>query len=240
VCRRILAAYPNTAAFAAIGSVADGSCDADSDVDLVWLLQGRRRRRWYEELEYNYEGAVELVPLNMGELRRQFAQCSPLAHSIQHSIVLHDPRGQIVRLRDKALGLPTREWVEEWFGFFWQRLDWGLDSYQRERKLHRRYCRDECICHVSEILTRAVVNLVRIVLATEGFVSRSKAEMREQYPAVLRGSRLRRAMEVALTAHHEKRDPTLPEAEEMVYLGKWARTKLVAILGEPEIARRIR
>ena len=239
MCRKILGAYPNTAAFAVIGSVADGSCDTDSDVDLVWLLRGRRRRRWYEELGYSCEGTVELVPLNVSELRRQFAQCSPLAQSIQHSIVLYDPQGQIRRLPRKALGPPTREWMEEWFAFFWQRFDWGLDSYRREQKHHRRFCRDQCICHVTEILTRAVVNLVRILLATEGLVSKSKAEMREQYPAVLRGPRLRRAMEVALAAHHEKRDPSLSEAEEMVYLGRWARTRLVAFLGEPQIAGRL-
>ena len=191
MCRKILNAYPNTAAFAVIGSVADGSCDGDSDVDLVWVVRGRRRRRWYEELAYSYEGTVDLVPLNVGELRRQVAQCSPLAHSIQHGIVLYDPKAQIRRLQRKALGTPTREWMQQWFEFFWQRFDWGLDSYQRERKHHRRFCRDQCICHVTEILTRAVVNLVRILLATEGLVSKSKAEMREQYPSVIRGPRLR-------------------------------------------------
>jgi hypothetical protein len=232
LCRVILQRYPNTAAFAVVGSVADGSWDQASDLDLVWVRRGRLRKRWHEELDYHFEGVVELVPMNLAELRHRFAQHSPMAHAIQRGIVLCDPDRVLKRYQQKPLGQPSRDWMQEWFKFFWPRFDWGLDAYHREQKFHRRFCRQECHCQVSEILTRAVLNLARLLLATAGLVSNSKTEMRRQYPQIIRGRHLRRAMETTLQAHHEKRDLTLAEAAELVYLGRWLGQRLVGLLGK--------
>jgi hypothetical protein len=236
--RKILAQYPNTAALIVIGSAALGTWDAQSDLDLVWVLRGRRRKRWDQELDYHYEGPVDLVPLNMQALRRHFAQHSPMAHAIQQGVAIYDPTGLLARLRPIRLGPPTQEWLQEWWGWFSPRLDWGIDSYRREAEMHARFCRDECRCHVSEILTRAVVNLARVLLATEGMVPNTKTEMRAQYPRVIPEGPLRAAMETALRAHHEKRDLTLPEGEQLVALGEWLREKLRGILGEPVMPKR--
>ncbi|MEW6357334.1 MAG: nucleotidyltransferase domain-containing protein [Planctomycetota bacterium] len=233
MCRRILRQYPNTAAFVVIGSVADGSWAPDSDADLVWVISGRRRKKWHDELDYDYEGVVELVTMNLTSLKEEFAQHSPMSRSIQRGIVLYDPRGIMARLRQVRLGPPTREWMDKWWSFFSHRLDWGMDSYRQARRMHRRFCRDRCTCQITEVLTRAVVNLARVLLATEGVVAISKAGMRPVSPAVLRGPRLREAMEIALKAHHEKRDLALPEAAELAYLGRWLRKRLAGILGQP-------
>jgi hypothetical protein len=233
MCHAILRRYPRTAAFIVIGSVADGSWQPDSDLDLVWVLRGRRRRGWREELDYHEEGVVELVPLELAGLKRQFAWCSPMAHAIQRGVVLYDRDRLLERFRRRRLGPPTREWMRDWFDFFWRRFDYGLTSNRISKRFHRRFCRRRCVCKVSEVLHRAVLNLARLLLATAGLVPNSKAELRRHYPSVVVNPRLRRAMETALAAHHAKRELTLREATELVRLGRWLRRRLVRVLGKP-------
>ena len=236
LCRRILTRYPDTAALVVIGSVALGSWEEDSDVDLVWVASGRRRKRWEEELDYHYDGVVELVLLNRSSLKAHVAERSSMAHAIAHGVALYDPHGLIRRIQETPLGPPTRQWMDKWFAFFCRRLEYGLESYRWEKSRHRRFCKGKCLCRVSEVLTRAVVNLARVLLATAGVVPNSKAETNREYPKMIHSPRLRRAMEIALNAHHEKRDLSLPEAAELARLGRWLRSQLVRILGKPGTA----
>jgi len=233
-CRKILARCPNTLALVVIGSVALGSWEEDSDLDLVWVARGRRRRTWRDESMSGYPDVVELVPFNISEVRRHFAWRSPMAHAIRRGAVVYDPSGLVQRLRRGTLGPPTREWMQQWFKHFWQRLDWGRDSYRMSKKLHRRFCQKGCTCQVSQVLTRAVVNLALVLITTKGIVPNSKAEIRLHYPAMIVGARLRTAMETALKAHHVKRDLRLHEAVELLRLGAWLRARLTGILGKPE------
>ena len=78
MCRRILKHYPSTTAFVVIGSVATGTWEEDSDLDLVWVFRGRLRREWHDELDYWYEGPVELVPFNLSQVRKHFRLHSPM------------------------------------------------------------------------------------------------------------------------------------------------------------------
>jgi hypothetical protein len=177
---------------------------------------------------------VEFVTFNLSEVRRHLAWQSPMAHALRRGVVIYDPAGLMVRLRSAPLGPPTREWMQQWFKHFWQRLDWGLDSYRMSKKMHRRYCKERCTCQVSEVLTRAVVNLALVLLTTKGIVPGAKSETRLYYPSVIRSARLRKAMEIALQAHHVKRDLTLHEAEELLRLGRWLRAQLTTLLGKPD------
>jgi len=186
-------------------------------------------------LEYDYSGVVELVPLNLKELRRHVAQHSSLAHSIQKGLVLYDAKAVLERLKQTPLGPPTSEWKQGAFEFFSRRLDWGIDSYQRELTFHRKHCRSgHCHCHVSEILTRAVVNLARLLLIEQGLIPNSKAEMRSMVPAGLHSSRQRAALETALQAHHEKRDLSPDEAAELIRLGRNLRERLTRSLANQD------
>jgi len=233
-CRKLLRLYPNTLALVVIGSVALGTWEEDSDLDLVWIFRGRLRRKWREEMGYDYSGVVEFVTFNLSEVRRHMAWQSPMARALRRGVVIYDPAGLMARLRRGALGPPTREWMQQWFKHFWQRLDWGRDSYRMSLKMHRRYCKTKCDCQVSEVLTRAVVNLALVLLTTKGIVPGAKSEMRLQFPSVIRGARLRKAMEIALQAHHVKRDLKLDEARELLRLGRWLRAQLTTILGKPD------
>lgn len=236
MCRRLLSGYPHTVALIVIGSVALGAWQHDSDLDLVWVHRGRLPRRWREELDYWGEGPVELVPFNMTQLRRHFRQHSPMAHAIRSGIALYDPERLHRRWQQLNLGLPTQQWIDETYEFMWSRFEWGLDSYRRERRFHRQanHHTADCTCLVSDILTRATLNLVRLLLALRGHVPLCKAHIRELYPGLTRGRRLRQAMEITLQAHHEHRDLTLRQAREVAYLGKWAKGKLVGKLGVPQ------
>ena len=227
-CRRLLDAYPNTVCLVVIGSVAMGTHAPDSDLDIVWVHRGRLRRRWYDEVGIWDQDSVELVPLTMKHLRRHFRQHSPLAHTIQHGLPLYDPERLLPRWQARLLGPPTREWIDETHDFMRRRFAWGMDSYRDERAFHRqlRHADDGCDCRVSEVLTRATLNLVRLLLILDGHVPLTKAHTRQLYPRILRGPRLRRGMEVTLNAHHQRRDLTLGEAHEVAHLGQWARRQL--------------
>jgi len=233
MCRLILSHYPNTLAFCVIGSVADGTWENDSDVDLVWILRGRRRKQWQEELGYDYAGRVELVPLNIKELKRHHAQNSSLWHSIYSGLVIMDCTGLLEQLRRRPPALPSAEWKREWFEFFSHRLDWGIDHYRHILQFHKKYCDgDSCFCQVSEVLTRAVVNLARLLLIEHGLMPNSKAQMRAMIPAHFPSRRQQAALEVALRAHHEKRDLSLEEARELMNLGQYLRRRLERSLGQ--------
>ena len=242
LCRRLLSTYPNTVSLVVIGSVAMGTHDSDSDLDLVWAYRGRRRRHWRDEIDYWHQSLVELVPLNMTQVRTHFRQHSPLAHAIQHGLSLYDPERQHRRWQRLRLGLPTPDWVEETYDFMWYRFEWGMDTYRRERALHRdlRHAAEGCSCSVGEILTRATLNLVRLLLVLAGDVALCKAHMRQLYPTCLHGPRLREAMEITLSAHHQHRDLALTEAREVARLGEWTKRQLVRQLGIPEAEARAR
>jgi len=109
MCRRILKHYPSTTAVVVIGSVATGTWEEDSDLDLVWVFRGRLRREWHDELDYWYEGPVELVPFNLSQVRKHFRLHSPMGHAIQQGIVLYDPAGLHDQWRRLKLGLPKRQ-----------------------------------------------------------------------------------------------------------------------------------
>lgn len=242
MCGRVLSQYPNTAAFIIIGSVATGTWEDDSDLDLVWVYRGRLRRKWREELDYWHEGPVELVPFNMSKVREHFRLHSPMAHAIQRGIAGFDPEGLHAHWQRLDLGLPKQQWIDETYDFMWHRLEWGLDSYRRERDFHRKvkHESEDCFCTVSEVLTRATLNLVRLLMILRGHVPMCKADTRRVYPEVIRGSRLREGMEITLRAHHEKRDLTLAEAKEVAHLAEWTKGKLVAELGVPPAEERAR
>ena len=239
--RRLLSSFPNTVALIVIGSVAADAWQPDSDLDLVWIYRGRRPRRWWTELDLWGKGPVELVPFNMTQLRRHFRQHNPMAHALRSGIALYDPEGLLHGWQQLNLGLPTQEWIDEIYEFMWSRFEWGLDSYRRACRFHRRanHHTADCTCQVSEILTRATLNLVRLLLTLRGHVPLCKAHTRELFPGLTRGRRLRQAMEITLEAHHEHRDLTLRQAREVAYLGTWAKGKLAHELGLPRAEERV-
>ncbi len=227
--------YPRTVAFAVIGSVVDGTWQSDSDLDVVWIHRGKRKQCWYERIEYDYESPIELVAFNLGRIHEHFRQHSPMAHALQSGLMLYDPEGLHATWRETPLGLPTRQWIDNTYAFMSRRLEWGMDSYRRECRFHRRFCKksSDCHCTVSDVLCRAVWNLARLVLVVRGHVPMSKAHTRELFIEITRGCRLLSALDTTILAHHEKRFCRIDEAHQMAYLGKWAQAKLDKSLGKP-------
>ena len=172
---KTLVIYPRTVALAAIGSVADGTWLPDSDLDVVWIHRGRRKQSWHERIAYDYESRVELVAFNLKQVHEHFRQHSPMAHALQSGLMLYDPEGLHAAWRETPLGLPTRHYVDMTYAFMSRRLEWGMDSYRRECRFHRRFCKQssDCYCSVSDVLCRAVWNLVRLVLVVQGYVPMS-------------------------------------------------------------------
>ncbi|MBL7077591.1 MAG: nucleotidyltransferase domain-containing protein [Kiritimatiellae bacterium] len=237
---KTLRIYPRTVAFVVIGSVADGTCKPDSDLDVVWIHRGKRKRHWYDRVDYDYDGPIELVVFNLKQVRNQFRQHSPMAHALQSGLVLYDPERLHAGWMKTSLGLPTRHWIDTTYAFMSRRLERGIDSFQQESRFHRRFCRQayECHCAVSDVLCRAVWNLVRLILVVQGHVPMSKLHTRQLFLDITRGSRLHSALDATILVHHEKRFCRIEEAREMVYLGRWACDWLRKSLGEPTDLKR--
>ena len=68
------------------------------------------------------------------------------------------------------------------------------------------------------------------MLILHGHMPTTKAHVRRIYPSVVRGCRLRQAVDLALTLHHEDRFITIPEAREVMHLGRWVQRELRRVL----------
>ena len=80
---------------------------------------------------------------------------------------------------------------------------------------------------VSDILCRAVLNLLRLLIVLEGHVPMSKHDVRQRLPSTLRDPSMVAAAEIALRVHHEDRFSTLGEAQHMIFLWCHLRPRLV-------------
>ncbi|MBT3296566.1 MAG: hypothetical protein HN383_14955 [Verrucomicrobia bacterium] len=218
----------------------DGTWKPDSDLDVVWIHHGKRRRHWYENVDYDFDGPIELVLFDLKRVRDHFRQQSPMAHALQSCLVLYDPKGLHADWVKTPLGLPTCDWINDTYAFMLRRLEWGIGSYRQECGFHRRFCgaSKKCHCAVTDVLCRAVWNLVRLIFVVQGHVPMSKVHGRQLFQDITRGVRLRRALDITLQVHHEKRYCRIEEAREMVYLGQWARSQLHKSLGDPRSASR--
>jgi hypothetical protein len=180
---------------------------------------------------------MQVVAFNLTEVRTHFRENTPMAYALRAGLALYDPERMHACWQEVRLGAPKREWIERTFSFMMSRLEWGVESYRHESAMHRRFCRGrgDCGCAVSDVLIRSVLNLLRLLLVLRGYVPMSKAHVRQIYPRIVRGSRLRRAVETALAAHHEDRFVTIPEAREIVHLATWVKKQLTPLLGSLDL-----
>jgi len=124
--KRLLREFPRTVGLYLIGSMADGTWEPDSDVDIVWIYSGRQKRRWWDIIERDPESRIQLVPFNLTHVRKHFKIGSPMAHALRAGMPLYDPTGRHAVWRRRPLGLPARSWIEETYTFMRRRMVWGL------------------------------------------------------------------------------------------------------------------
>jgi len=208
-----------------IGSLAEGGYTEESDVDLVWIVRGPLRRRWWREMELPSERRVQVIPLLLRGVAWHFARRTTLAHSIQRGLPIYDPEGRAAALQARPLALPDPEWMRGWFEH-WQRFyEMGIWELRRARRWQRKYG-NEHPGSVSDILARVAVNFAILLLETEGIVPTCKRALGEGFQRLTRGEKLRQAMETALEVHRQEREMRLEEVDLILYLLRWLHRRL--------------
>jgi predicted nucleotidyltransferase len=147
----LLSLYKDTQGIIVIGSVADGTYNRTSDIDIVWIknrpLDYKRHFRIEEDLERISDRKIQLVPFSTKKIRWHFRHSTTMAHAIQRGIVVYrKENGPLSELAKEKLGRPTHEWMKSWFEHWQTRYHWARESIRREKRLHKKFCKDKCVC----------------------------------------------------------------------------------------------
>lgn len=181
--RKILKEYLDTRALFVIGSMSDWSYGPDSDIDIVWIkirkIKVKRLLELEEKLNYNIElRRIQLVPFTYKELSWHFNNSSTMAHSIQKGIIIYGARNRsIQKFLAKKLSLPKKEWMYYWLSHWLKKYEWARFSIRRERRFHKRFCKDRCHCSIFDDIARVAVNFGILYLETNGIVPISKRQI---------------------------------------------------------------
>ena len=146
IANLLLSQYKNTRGIVVIGSVADGTYNKTSDIDLVWIknrpLGYKKQFRIEEDLERISERKIQLVPFSTKQIQWHFQHSTTMAHAIQKGIVVYiKENGLMSVLLKKKLGHPTQEWMKSWFEHWLTRYRWAKESIRREKKFTKNSVR---------------------------------------------------------------------------------------------------
>lgn len=215
------------------GSVADGTYNDSSDIDLVWI-KGHKigYKRWgkiEEKLNSNKAQKVQVVPFSSKQIRWHFDCSSTMAHSIQKGILLYGRKDELIsNILKKELSFPTKEWMEYWFKHWLRRYQWAKDSIKREKRYHKRFCKRKCNCTVFDDIARVTVNFAILYLETKNFIPVSKTQILRDIKKlsfsltknVLEGVKL------ALKFSGKDKYLTLKQADKISFSSNWFKSRL--------------
>ena len=150
----LLSEYKDTRGICLIGSIADGTYNESSDIDLIWIkIHLIKYKRWFkieDKLNFNTNRKVQLVPFTYRKILWHFDCSSTMAHSIQKGIIIYGKRDRLISgLLSRNLSLPTKEWMDYWFEHWLKRYQWAKDAIKREKRLPKKFCKSGPIHDVS-------------------------------------------------------------------------------------------
>ncbi|MEW6664414.1 MAG: nucleotidyltransferase domain-containing protein [Thermodesulfobacteriota bacterium] len=229
----ILSEHAGIKALIVIGSVAAGDYMPDSDVDLVCIIDVRLSVEERHRLRESVPERVQLVILSREELKGHFENSTTMAHAIRKGKVLYEEDGYLRPFFKKETGLPSREWMKQWFLHWLKFFYLGLHWLEREKKFHGEFCKERCECSISDDLARAAVNFSILYLESRGTVPVSKGEIEKGIEGLVPEGSLR-GMNVALKVCHEDRAMNYQEALQVEDSAKWLKEKLIEWLDVSE------
>ena len=216
-----------------IGSVTDGTNNASSDIDLVWIKSHKiGYKRWgkiEEKLNFNKAQKVQLVPFSSKQIRWHFDCSSTMAHSIQKGILLYGRKDKLISiLLKEELSLPTKEWMKHWFKHWLRKHQWAKDSIKREKRYHKKFCKGKCNCTVFDDIARITVNFAILYLETKNIVPVTKTQIVRNIKKssssltknVLEGVKL------ALKFSGKDKYLTLKQADKISFSSNWFKSRL--------------
>jgi len=236
----LLSEYKDTRGICLIGSIADGTHNKSSDIDLVWIKSHRinykKLFKIKEELSFNNNLRVQLIPFTSREVLWHFNRSSTMAHSIQKGIVIYGKRNSLIlSLLKKKLSSPSKEWMEYWFEHWLTRYQWAKDSIKREKRFHKKFCKTKCRCNFFDDIASVTVNFAILLLEIRQIVPLSKTQIIkniEKYPPPLSNNVLK-GLKLALKFSGKGRFLTLKEADKILFTADWLKRKLSKALGKP-------
>ena len=236
----LLSEYKDTRGICLIGSIADGTHNKSSDLDLVWIKSHRinykKLFKIKEELSFNNNLRVQLIPFTSREVLWHFNRSSTMAHSIQKGIVIYGKRDSLIlSLLKKKLSSPSKEWMEYWFEHWLKRYQWARDSVKREKGFHKKFCKTKCGCNIVDDIARVTVNFAILLLEIHQIVPLSKTQIIkniEKYSPALSNNVLK-GLKLALKFSGKDRFLTLKEADKILFSANWLKRKLSKALGKP-------
>lgn len=186
----LLSHYKDTRGIIVIGSVADGTYNKTSDIDLVWIksrpLGYKKQFRIEEDLERISDRKIQLVPFSSKQIRWHFQHSTTMAHAIHKGIVIYGKEnGLMSAFLKKKLGHPTQEWMKSWFEHWQTRYRWAKDSIRREKRFHKKFCKTECICTFYDDIARVAVNFAILYLETRNIIPLSKKRIMHYFEKCL-------------------------------------------------------
>ena len=233
----ILSKYKDTQAIFLIGSIADNSFNKFSDIDLVWVksrkLNYKKQFKLEEELNsISDKPKIQLVPFTTKQLKWHFDNSSTMAHSIKEGIIIYHKENRLIsNLLKKKLSLPEREWMKDWFQHWLIRFNWAKESIRREKRVHKKFCKDKCHCMIYDDIARVVVNFAILFLETKGIIPLSRNKILKNIKRFPPSENIFKGIKLALKLSNKDKYLTLKEAEKIMFSAHWLKRRLVKELG---------
>lgn len=236
----LLSEYKDTRGICLIGSIADGTYNESSDIDLIWIKSHLiNYKRWFkieDKLNSNTNRKVQLVPFTSRKILWHFDCSSTMAHSIQKGIIIYGKRDRLISgLLSRNLSSPTKEWMDYWFEHWLKRYQWAKDSIKREKRFHKKFCKPGCHCSVFDDIARVTVNFAILLLETRQIIPLSKKQIIKnikKYTPPLSNNVLK-GIKTALKFSGKDRFLSLKEADEISFSANWLKRNLSKALGKP-------
>jgi len=230
-CQRILECCDDVYALVLIGSVAEGDFCPESDIDLLCVKKENISFQKQREITEPLDSRVKVIFFDEALLQSHFEKRTTMAHSVKNGVIVYEKEDFVSNFLKKDIGLPTKEWMKDWTLHWFRFYEWGMDDIARAEEWHKKYCDKECICHISELIARVVVNLSILFLETHGIVPTTKSKIKRHFELKISDEKLVAGVRHALIVNRQERYLNYEEAKLVAYAAKWLRNERIYVLG---------
>ena len=229
-CQRILDCCDDVCALVLIGSVAEGDFCPESDIDLLCVKKEKMSFQKQREIVEPLDSRVQAIFFDETLFQSHFEKRTTMAHSVKNGIIVYEKEKFASNFLKTDIGLPTKEWMKDWTLHWFRFYELGMDDIARSEEWHQKYCDKECICHISELIARVVVNLAILFLETHGIVPTTKSKIKRHFEMEVSDEKLVSGVRLALTVSRQDRFINYDEARLVAHVAKWLRNELISIL----------
>ena len=190
------------------------------------MIDFKKQREIVEPLD----SRIQAIFFDEAMFQSHFEKRTTMAHSVKNGIILYEKEAFVSNFLKTDIGLPTKEWMKDWTLHWLRFYEWGMDDIARSEEWHQKYCEKECVCHISELIARVVVNLSILFLETDGIVPTTKSKIKRHFEMRISDEKLVAGVRLALIVSRQERFLDYDEAKLVAHAAKWLRNELISIL----------